>query len=164
MYATNINWDVDFEEDLQDLPEEIKIPKTVAPYIRHIGDVKPDYNFLMGYEVGVPKKWWYGIEGITFIFMGAWNDPPIGYKDYAFDCYLIEDAMFESYHCECPEECADDDKGFEEYMLDHSDLVFEMLDDLIGNMKENVSNYISDQTGFCHNGFTISSDISVWYA
>lgn len=92
-------------------------------------EVKPDYNFLMGYHTGVPKEWYCGIEGVTSIFMGAWNDPMIGYKGYAFNEPMYTDGLYE--------ECCDDigDKRaeyeFSVWLKEHSDYLFSNLEEAI---------------------------------
>lgn len=164
MKATNIQWDVDGEQEALQLPDEIDIPADIAAHIKHIDEIHPDHDILMGYDIGVQKKWWYGIENITFIFMGAWNDPYIGYKDYGINCHLIEDAMWDRYNDEYPapdlqsqEYAQYSEEGFPEYMRSSKDDVFELLDDLIETLEDNISDYISEKTGFCHKGFSISA-------
>lgn len=81
-------------------------------YIRPLSEVKEDYNFLMGYYTGRQKKWWYGIENITYIFNGAWSDSEIGYKGYAINESLACDYFWATYQDEYP---APDYKNREEY-------------------------------------------------
>lgn len=97
-------------------------------YIYPLEEIKPDYNFLMGYHTGIPKEWYCGIEGITSIFMGAWNDSLVGYKGYAInESYL--DGMWDWYYEEHPKD--DEGEHYEEWLREHKDEVFETLDYLI---------------------------------
>lgn len=164
MKAIDIQWDIDDPEESIDLPDEIDIPDDIANHIKHIDEIHPEHDILMGYDIGVQKQWWYGIEPITFIFMGAWNDPYIGYKDYAINSHLAEDAMWDRYNEEYP---APDyqspeyelyaEEGFQEYMRSHKDDIFELLDDILETLEEDISDYLSDETGFCHKGFSVSA-------
>ena len=95
---------------------------------KRIEEIHEDYNFLMGYTVGKKQEWWYGIEGIYFIYMGDWNDPLIGYKGYAFNVHDVEDCMWEWFLEEFPD---GDMEYFPQYMLDHQDEVFCLLDEII---------------------------------
>ena len=102
-------------------------------YIRPIEEVKPFYNFLMGWQEGVPKEWYCGIEGITFIWHGAWNDPEIGYKGYAFNEPTFTDGLYAEFH----EETGID--GFDEFgvwLKDNSDLLTDTLDQAIAQYEE----------------------------
>lgn len=96
--------------------------------LKKLEDVREDYNFLMDYTVGKKQEWWYGIEGIYFIWMGAWNDALIGYKGYAFNVHEVKDCMWERLMEEFTE---GDMEDFPQYMLDHKDEVFMLLDDVI---------------------------------
>jgi len=40
---------------------------------------------------------WYGIEGISFEYRGAWNEPLLHYKGQVFYSSDIEDALYENY-------------------------------------------------------------------
>lgn len=40
---------------------------------------------------------WYGIEGISFEYLGAWNEPLLHYKGQVFYSSDIEDALYENY-------------------------------------------------------------------
>lgn len=40
---------------------------------------------------------WYGIEGISFEWRGAWNEPLLRYKGQVFYSSDIEDALYENY-------------------------------------------------------------------
>ena len=164
MIATDIRWDVDDPKELEELPEEIAIPRNISPYVRRMSEIEPNYDFLMSHEYGIPKKWWYGIEGIYFIFMGVWSDPYIGYKEYAVNSHCVEDAMWDRYNEEYPapdyrseEYKKYSEEGFTRYMREHKDEVFEMLDEIIEGVVEDVSDYITDETGFCCRGFAISA-------
>ena len=106
--------------------------------IRPLSEIKPDYNYLLGFHTGVPKKWWYGIEGITSIFMGDWSDPLIGYREHAFNQFDILDCFWDRYNEEYPapadyhsEEYQKYESDFAEYMQEHRTEIFEMLDDML---------------------------------
>lgn len=95
---------------------------------RPLSEIHPDYNFLMGYTIGVPKEWYCGIEGVTSIFMGAWNDPLIGYKGYAFNEPWFTDGLYSEY----AEEVEDDTiEGFAVWLKENSYLLTDMLDEYI---------------------------------
>ena len=40
---------------------------------------------------------WYGIEGISFEWRGAWSDPLLHYKGHRFNGTDIQDALWENY-------------------------------------------------------------------
>jgi hypothetical protein len=150
MKATNIQWNIQNDSAHMNLPSEVDIPKNLIEHICLKDEIYPDYNFLMGYTTGKPKEWWYNIEGITFIFMGAWSDAYIGYKDYALNSHLIEDAMWDTYNTECPPpEDYRSKKYFEyqnekfaEYMRENKHCVFELLDYIIERTKDTISEYL----------------------
>lgn len=153
MKAINIIWGTTDPNKLANLPEEIEIPQEKLHFVCHKNEIKPDYNFLMGYETGMPKEWWHGINGITFMFMGAWNDPLIGYKDYAINSYSVEDAMWEIYNEECPAPnyCTPEYKkymdDFTKYMQENAYKVFELLDYIIEETEDTIADYILESTG-----------------
>ena len=97
---------------------------------RPLSEIQPDYNFLMGYHTGIPKEWYCGIEGITFIFMGCWNDPLIGYKGYAFNEPWFTDGLYDEYAEEVGDG-NDTSDGFAEWLKENSYLLFESLDTFI---------------------------------
>ena len=106
---------------------------------KRIEEVREDYNFLMGYTVGKKQEWWYGIEGIYFIYMGDWNDPLIGYEGWTFNIHEVEDCMwewFQEYQQEygIPEgddEDYDEREAFARYMKESACAVYELLDMII---------------------------------
>lgn len=106
-------------------------------YVKPLSEVKPSYDFFSDCPTGCEEKWWYGIEGITFIYMGSWSDSYIGYKDYAINSCCIEDTMWERYNDECPappyqsEEYRRYEADFAAYMREKRDEVFELIEDLI---------------------------------
>lgn len=159
MKATNILWC----DSTMELPEEIQIPKEIIPHVCGKHEIKPEYNLLMGYETGKPEKWWYGIKDISFVFMGAWSDSYICYKNYAINSHLIEDAMWNHYNEEypAPDHKTKEYKSYEEkftsYMQDNRETVIGMFEDIIACTIETISDYITDLTGFCHNGFVVES-------
>ena len=100
-------------------------------YIRPLAEVVESYSFLMGYTTGKQKKWYCGIEGITFIFNGAWNDPEVGYKGLAInETYL--DGLWSQYGEECQENGMKATyDGYAVWMRENKDLVYEELDNLV---------------------------------
>ena len=100
----------------------------MAIYMRPLSEIKPDYNFLMGYQTGVPKEWYCGIEGITHIFMGAWNDPMIGYKGYAFNEPWYTDGLYDVF---CEETGEEDLDKFAVWLKENADMLKADLDEAI---------------------------------
>ena len=96
--------------------------------IRPLSEVRPDYNFLMGYYTGVPKEWYCGIEGVSFIWHGAWSDPEIGYKGYAFNEPTYTDGLYSMFY---EETGRDDTDEFVIWLKSNSYLLTEMLDEVI---------------------------------
>ena len=111
--------------------EKMRKFKVDGLYIRPLEEVVSDYIFLMGYWIGKQKKWYAGIEGITYIFNGAWSDPEVGYNGYAInETYL--DGLWSYYQEECEENGTEvTDEGYLEYLRDNRDLVVETLDNII---------------------------------
>ena len=75
---------------------------------------------------------WYGIEGIKFLWRGAWSDPLIEYKGRQCSCYIVEDTMWERWTHDdngnyIPGR-GDDNQGFENYMRENSDEVRELCE------------------------------------
>lgn len=110
--------------------------------IRPLSEVHRGYNYLMGFETGVPKEWYYGIEGITFIFMGDWNDPLVGYKDYAINEPSVVDTFWAFYNEEVPApsdyrsaEYKTYEDNFAVWLKDRADEVKELLDEMIESYK-----------------------------
>ena len=106
--------------------------------MRKLEEVPRFYNFFIGQWVGVPREWWFGIEGIYFIYMGDWSDPLIGYKGYAIDVYDVEDYFWDTYNDEYPAPenfCSPEYREYEEkfgsYIKEQQDEVLGMLDDMI---------------------------------
>ena len=118
---------------------------SLVRYVTSLDEVHQDYNFLMGYHTGVPKEWYCGIEGITFIFMGDWNDALVGYQGFAINESLITDDFWTEYNEEVPAPADSKEyqeyagKGFEQYMKEHREEVFERLDEIIETYKEEVA-------------------------
>jgi len=163
MKLTNITWDTKDEQKLETLPKEIHIPKRLIQFICHKNEIYPDYNFLMGYNTGIPKKWWYGIEDITFIFMGAWNDPYVGYKDYAINTHTVEDAMWDMYNEDYPApsftspEYQTYEQNFTKYMQDNREDVFNLLDCIIETTRNNMADYAAEITGIRPKAFAVNA-------
>lgn len=69
------------------------------------------------------KKWWYGIEGIEFIWRGCWSDPALEVDGTRFNVHDIEDFFWEEYL-----EDGGEDQNFDafgEYLQDNADEVLE---------------------------------------
>lgn len=149
MKAVNIKW----KTNDTNIPKEIEIPKGSFRFIFHKDEVRPEYSFLMGYKTGIPQKWWHGIRGITFIFMGAWNDSLVGYKDYAINSHFIEDTMWEKYNEEfsAPDyhspEYVKFVNDFSKYMRENKEMVFDILDSILEDVRWAIIKYIFDATG-----------------
>ena len=104
--------------------------------IRPLSEIQPDYNFLMGYHTGVQKEWYCGIEGVTSIFMGAWNDPMIGYKGYAFNEPWFTDGLYDEFY---EETGSDDVNEFAKWLKENSDLLICYLDEAIDQYEEELN-------------------------
>lgn len=97
-----------------------------------LSEIHEDYNFLMGYWVGRKKKWYCGIEGVYHIYMGDWNDPLIGYKEYAFNEPWFTDGLYSEYAEEANSKGEKDTcDGFAEWLRENAYLLTEMLDEAI---------------------------------
>jgi hypothetical protein len=79
---------------------------------------------------GLPD--WYGIRGIKFVYYNDWTDPKLYYKKHLINSYLIEDTMWEDYSDECKTNgIVPSDGGFENYMHENANEVYELLDETI---------------------------------
>ena len=81
---------------------------------------------------------WYGIPNVGFIWHNSWDDPEIEYKGKRIDSYIVEDTMWERWiHDDddnlIPEREKDED-GFEQFMRDNADEVYELIDMAMGNI------------------------------
>lgn len=64
---------------------------------------------------------WYGIEGIEFVWRGAWSDPAITYQGVTDTINIdIENLMWEEF---MEETGSDDLDEFAQYMLDNGENV-----------------------------------------
>ena len=80
---------------------------------------------------------WYGIENVGFIWHGSWSDPEIEYKGKRINATIVEDTMWERYKEECEEQGKDTDvyiDDFDNYMKEHSDDVYELIELAIESM------------------------------
>lgn len=79
---------------------------------------------------------WYGIENIKFIWHNEWADPTLVYKGKEFSCSYVEDTMWERYTHDDDgnyiKERGDDLDGFDKYMLENKDEVYELCEAIIG--------------------------------
>ena len=96
--------------------------------LKKVEDIQQFYNWLDGMWIGKPCEWYYGIEDVSFIFMGMWNDQLIGYQGYAINVHDVEDVMWNRY-CEETEDQTED--GFAKYMQENKEDVYELLDDIL---------------------------------
>lgn len=98
------------------------------------------YRILMDTkDISDPDKHWYGIEGIHFVWNGAWNDAQIIYNGRLFSAEDIEGSfhsIFYEEHGRDPE-----DSEFEDFMLREADEVKAYIDELIWQDNENHEKY-----------------------
>ncbi len=111
--------------------------------IRPLSEISRGWNYLMGYETGVQKEWFCGIKGISFIFMGDWNDSLVGYKGYAINEPTVTDSFWELYNEENPAptdykspEYREYEDNFNEWLRERADEVKNFLDEIIENYKK----------------------------
>lgn len=75
---------------------------------------------------------WYGISDVGFIWHGEWNDPEIEYKGKRINANIIEDSMWDRWIRDDDGKLIDgrehDDDGFEKFMLDNKDEVYELIE------------------------------------
>lgn len=102
-------------------------------YVRPIEEVKPFYNFFMGWQEGVQKKWYCGIEGVTFIWHGEWSNPELGYNGYAINESTATDGLFNEFYDETGKDNLDE---FAKWLKQNKDLLFDTLNSLIDAYKE----------------------------
>lgn len=76
----------------------------------------------------VEKKWYCGIEGVTFIWHGEWSDPEIGYNGYAFNEPQFTDGLYSFFHEETGKDDLDE---FAKWLKANSYLLLETLDEAI---------------------------------
>ncbi len=100
--------------------------------IKPLSEVRLDFNFLMSHHIGIPTKWYCGIEGIYFIYMGDWNDPLIGYKDYAINEPYAIDGFWSEYQEETKRSDYDE---FAVWLKERKELLFDSLDDIINTYR-----------------------------
>ena len=81
---------------------------------------------------------YYGLEGIKFMYHNDWSDPTLIYKGREFNVHLIEDAMYEMFKDDNPEitklSQSDSEECFAQYMIDNSDYVYELADNVIESL------------------------------
>ena len=102
--------------------------------IRPLEDIYPQHDYLMGYDTGVERRWWLGIEGVTSIFMGAWSDPLIGYRGLAVNEPMMYDALCDRFSEEFSEECgvsdpAEDMDLFATFLCGRRSEVLDLIDE-----------------------------------
>lgn len=70
------------------------------------------------------KKWWYGIEGIEFVWHGKWSDPGLCIDGTEVDVYDVEDYFIEEYREETGDD-TDNEEHFAAWMKQNADEVLE---------------------------------------
>ena len=80
---------------------------------------------------------WYGIPNIGFVYHGAWADSEVEYKGKRINCNDIEEVMWENYREDCLEERVEDTfDGFDIYMKEHQNEVYEILEEIINREED----------------------------
>ena len=76
---------------------------------------------------------WYGIPGVKYVSPNNnWADGQLYYEKHLFNSHDVEDAMWCEYNEECDENGSEaTDEGFEVFMKDNVDEVYELLDELV---------------------------------
>lgn len=78
---------------------------------------------------------WYGIPNIKFIWHNSQTDPTLVYKGKEFSQYLVEDTMWFRFTHDDDDnfikERDQDFDGFEKYMLESKDDVYELCEAII---------------------------------
>lgn len=97
-------------------------------FVQEIECIQPSYDIWLRCQTGVPREWYCGIEGVTFIFMGGWNDPLLGYKGYAINEPMATDGLYSEFH---EGTGLDNLDTFASWLKDNKELLFESLDYLI---------------------------------
>lgn len=70
------------------------------------------------------KKWWYGIEGIEFVWHGEWSAPGLCIDGTEVDVYDVEDYFIEKYREETGDD-TDNEEHFAAWMKQNADEVLE---------------------------------------
>lgn len=69
----------------------------------------------------------YGIDDVAMISHGAWSDPELVYKGKSYNYYAIENTMVERYREDIGDD-TDNEERFLQYMKDHAEDIYELLD------------------------------------
>ena len=96
-----------------------------------ISTIERDFKVVNGIATFPMKEYpnWYGIEGIGFIWHGAWSDPEIEYKGKRINSTIVEDTMWERFREECEElGISTSEFYFDMYMGEHADDVYELIE------------------------------------
>lgn len=103
-----------------------------------ISTIERDFKIVDGKATFPMKEYpdWYGIEGIGFIWRGAWSDPEIEYKGKRINSTIVEDTMWERYKEDCEEQGVATDISYfdEHYMIQHAEDVYELIELAMENM------------------------------
>ena len=111
--------------------------------VQPIDNIYTTHNPLMGYTIGRMQEF-NRIDGVYSIFMGAWNDPLLGYNGYAINEPFILDGLWNIYNEEVPapkhntKEYDEYEEGFSKWLYENKELLIECLDAAIeGYQKSN---------------------------
>lgn len=73
------------------------------------------------------KAWQYWPQA-EFIWRGAWNDPLLKWRGRLYNCYEIEDSIWEIYQEEAAEEGLEPTEGgFDNWCRDNEGVILEMF-------------------------------------
>ena len=74
----------------------------------------------------------YGISDVGFVWHNEWSDPEIEYKGKRINANIIKDSMWEHWihddYGNLIEGKESDVEGFEKFMLDNTDEVYELIE------------------------------------
>lgn len=92
-----------------------------------------DLRYVNGTLQVVPMECpdWYGIKGIGFTWVNLQSDPLLEYNGHIYNSHSVEDAMWDYFQEEKTPETSDDE--FNGYMLEHTEDVFVLLNNLEEN-------------------------------
>ena len=80
------------------------------------------------------KKWWYGIEGIEFIWRGYWSDPTLEVDGTLITPHDIEDYFWEEFLEDTGKD--GDYEAFAKWMKEHEEDVINYARDTVWNYRE----------------------------
>ena len=77
------------------------------------------------------EKYFYGVDGVEFIWHGEWADPEVRYNGHTYNYYDLEDSLLSTYREEHPED--KNDTGFDDWVSANPDETYNILYDLVPN-------------------------------